>query len=347
MTGMTTEAEEMKDADYPELRLFRVEHQLAPDGEKDDCQGRWLVCTPKNLYDFSAVGFVFGRRLHKELNVPVGMIQSTWGGTHAESWTKMSVMKNNPLYADVLEDFALKNVKQEKGYCKVPATLWNGMIHPILGYTVKGNIWYQGESNAHNWEAHEKLFKLLVNSWRKNWNDACLPFYYVQLSSLNRPSWPWFRESQRRMLNEISHIGMAVSSDHGDSLDVHPICKKPVGERLARGALNKTYQKNVIPSGPLFRGANVRGGKVFLSFDYGKGMRSSDGKPLQCFEVAEYDGIYYPATAEVVGDQVKVYSKEVPNPRYVRYGWQPFTRANLINREGLPASTFRAEFSMK
>ena len=118
MTGMTTEAEEMKDADYPELRLFRVEHQLAPDGEKDDCQGRWLVCTPKNLYDFSAVGFVFGRRLHKELNVPVGMIQSTWGGTHAESWTKMSVMKNNPLYADVLEDFALKNVKQEKGYCK-------------------------------------------------------------------------------------------------------------------------------------------------------------------------------------------------------------------------------------
>ena len=115
------------------------------------------------------------------------------------------------------------------------------------------------------------------------------------------------------MLNEISHIGMAVSSDHGDSLDVHPTCKKPVGERLARWALNKTYQKNVIPSGPLFRGANVRGGKVFLSFDYGKGMRSSDGKPLQCFEVAEYDGIYYPATAEVVGDQVKVYSKEVPN----------------------------------
>ena len=126
---------------------------------------------------------------------------------------------------------------------------------------------------------------------------------------------------------------MAVSSDHGDSLDVHPTCKKPVGERLARWALNKTYQKNVIPSGPLFRGANVRGGKVFLSFDYGKGMRSSDGKPLQCFEVAEYDGIYY--------------SKEVPNPRYVRYGWQPFTRDNLINREGLPASTFRAEFSMK
>lgn len=240
-----------------------------------------------------------------------------------------------------------KSANSQQRHPYEPCYLYESGIRPLEQYPIRGVIWYQGESNAHNWEAHEKLFKLLVNSWRKNWNDACLPFYYVQLSSLNRPSWPWFRDSQRRMLNEISHIGMAVSSDHGDSLDVHPICKKPVGERLARGALNKTYQKNVIPSGPLFRGANVRGGKVFLSFDYGKGMRSSDGKPLQCFEVAEYDGIYYPATAEVVGDQVKVYSKEVPNPRYVRYGWQPFTRANLINREGLPASTFRAEFSMK
>ena len=112
----------------------------------------------------------------------------------------------------------------------------------------QGVIWYQGESNAHHWEAHEKLFKLLVNSWRKNWNDACLFFIMYKISSLNRLSWPSLHKSQRRMLNEISHIGMAVSSDHGDSLDVHPTCKKPVGERLARWALNKTYQKNVIPS---------------------------------------------------------------------------------------------------
>ena len=178
MTGMITEAEEMKDADYPELRLFRVEHQLAPEGEMDDCQGRWLVCTPKNLYDFSAVGFVFGRRLHKELNVPVGMIQSTWGGTHAESWTKMGVMKNNPLYTDVLEDFALKNVKQEKGYCKVPSTLWNGMIHPILGYTVKGNIWYQGESNAIRHEKYQQVFTNMINSWRKEWKQPDMPFLF-------------------------------------------------------------------------------------------------------------------------------------------------------------------------
>ena len=109
------------------------------------------------------------------------MIQSTWGGTHAESWTKMSVMKNNPLYTDVLEDFALKNVKQEKGYCKVPATLWNGMIHPILGYTVKGNIWYQGESNAIRHEKYQQVFTNMINSWRKEWKQPDMPFYFMQM----------------------------------------------------------------------------------------------------------------------------------------------------------------------
>jgi Domain of unknown function (DUF303). len=147
-TGMLNETEEMKDADYPEIRLFHVEHQLAHQGPVDDCVGHWVVCTPANLKDFSAVGFVFGRKLHKDLKVPVGLIQSTWGGTHAESWTKMGVMENDPLYADVLDKFALKNVKIEKNYCKVPATLWNGMINPILPYTIKGTIWYQGESNS-------------------------------------------------------------------------------------------------------------------------------------------------------------------------------------------------------
>ena len=343
MTGMITEAEEMKDADYPELRLFRVEHQLAPDGEMDDCQGRWLVCTPKNLYDFSAVGFVFGRRLHKELNVPVGMIQSTWGGTHAESWTKMSVMKNNPLYADVLEDFALKNVKQEKGYCKVPATLWNGMIHPILGYTVKGNIWYQGESNAHNMEAHEKLFHLLTKNWRENWAEE-LPFYYVQLSSIDRPSWPWFRDSQRRMLQSIPNSGMAVSSDHGDSLDVHPRHKREIGERLAHWALNKTYGHEILPSGPLYRSVIFKDSTAYVTFDYGKGMHSSDGDKLRTFEIAEHDGLFVPAEAQIIdGKTVKVWSGQIRNPKFVRYGWQPFTRANLVNEAGLPASTFRSE----
>ena len=204
-------------------------------------------------------------------------------------------------------------------------------------------IWYQGESNAHNCEVHEKLFKLLVGSWRKNWKNEDLPFYYVQLSSIARPSWPWFRDSQRRMMAEIPNTGMAVSSDYGDSLDVHPRNKKPVGERLARWALNKTYGYTfLVPSGPLFRKAEFRDWEVLITFDYGEGMRSSDNGPIRAFEVAEVEGLYYPATAEVLEDGLMRVSCEfVKSPRYVRYGWRPYSNGNLVNRENLPASTFR------
>ena len=322
----------------------------------------WKECAPETVSDFSAIAYYFGKMLRDSLKVPVGLICNAVGGSPTEAWIDRTSLEYH--FPAILKDWTQndfiqewvrgraalnikKSVNNRQRHPYEPCYLYESGIRPLEQYPIRGIIWYQGESNAHNWEAHEALFKLLVNAWRKNWNDDCLPFYYVQLSSLDRPSWPWFRDSQRRMLNEISDIGMAVSSDHGDSLDVHPTCKQPVGERLARWALNKTYLKDIVPSGPLFRGADVRGEKVYLSFDYGQGMRSSDGKSLRCFEVAEFEGIYYPATAEVVGEQVKVYSKEVRNPRYVRYGWQPFTRANLVNRAGLPASTFRAEFAVK
>ena len=322
----------------------------------------WKECAPETVSDFSAIAYYFGKMLRDSLKVPVGLICNAVGGSPTEAWIDRTSLEYH--FPAILKDWTQndfiqewvrgraalnikKSVNNRQRHPYEPCYLYESGIRPLEQYPIRGIIWYQGESNAHNWEAHEALFKLLVNAWRKNWNDDCLPFYYVQLSSLDRPSWPWFRDSQRRMLNEISDIGMAVSSDHGDSLDVHPTCKQPVGERLARWALNKTYLKDIVPSGPLFRSADVRGEKVYLSFDYGQGMRSSDGKSLRCFEVAEFEGIYYPATAEVVGEQVKVYSKEVRNPRYVRYGWQPFTRANLVNRAGLPASTFRAEFAGK
>ena len=322
----------------------------------------WKECAPETVSDFSAIAYYFGKMLRDSLKVPVGLICNAVGGSPTEAWIDRTSLEYH--FPAILKDWTQndfiqewvrgraalnikKSVNNRQRHPYEPCYLFESGIRPLEQYPIRGIIWYQGESNAHNWEAHEALFKLLVNAWRKNWNDDCLPFYYVQLSSLDRPSWPWFRDSQRRMLIEISDIGMDVYSDHGDSLDVHPTCKQPVGERLARWALNKTYLKDIVPSGPLFRSADVRGEKVYLSFDYGQGMRSSDGKSLRCFEVAEFEGIYYPATAEVVGEQVKVYSKEVRNPRYVRYGWQPFTRANLVNRAGLPASTFRAEFAVK
>ncbi|WP_291583717.1 GDSL-type esterase/lipase family protein [Bacteroides sp.] len=318
---------------------------------------QWTVCTSASAADFSAVAYYFGKMLQDSLHVPVGLICNAIGGSPTEAWVSrhalefhLPVLLRNWAKGDPqnwIRARATLNVKKSTNQFQrhpyEPCYLYESGILPLDKFPVKGVIWYQGESNAPDYETHEKLFHLLVDSWRKNWENPELPFYYVQLSSMDRPSWPWFRDSQRRLLKEIPYTGMAVSSDQGDSLDVHPKNKKPVGERLARQALNRTYgMKAVVPSGPLFRSAEFRKGAAYVSFDFADGMSSSDGKALQTFEVAETEGLFYPAKAEIVGDRIKVYSDQVKHPRYVRYGWQPFTRANLVNAQGLPASTFRS-----
>lgn len=322
-------------------------------------EAKWAECSPATAGSFSAAAYYFGKMLQDSLKVPVGLICNAIGGSPAEAWIDRHTLEHqfpailrNWTQNDFIQDWvrgrAALNVKKatskQQRHPYEPCYLYEAGVRPLEQFPIKGIIWYQGESNAHNREAHEKLFTLLVESWRKNWNNDSLPFYYVQLSSIDRPSWTWFRDSQRRMMNQIPNTGMAVSSDKGDSLDVHPKDKQPIGERLAHWALNKTYgMKHLVPSGPLFRDVAFRQEAAYLSFDYGKGLRAADGEPLRCFEIAETEGIYYPATAEVVENQIKVYSKEVKNPRYVRYGWQPFTRANLVNEAGLPASTFRTD----
>ena len=316
----------------------------------------WAVCTPASAAGFSAVAYYFGKMLQDSLHVPVGLICNAIGGSPTEAWVSRHAlefhfpailrnwMQNDFIQSWVRERAAL-NVKKSTDKLQrhpyEPCYLYESGILPLEKFPVKGVIWYQGESNAHNCEAHEKLFRLLVDSWRGNWQSPELPFYYVQLSSIDRPSWPWFRDSQRRLMKEIPNSGMAVSSDQGDSLDVHPTNKKPVGERLARLALNGTYgMKAVVPSGPLFRKVDFQKEAAYVSFDFAEGMRSQDGKALKTFEVAEVEGLFFPARAEVTGNQIKVYSDKVKYPQYVRYGWQPFTRANLVNAAGLPASTF-------
>lgn len=320
---------------------------------------QWTVCSPTAAAPFSAVAYYFGKMLQDSLKVPVGLICNAIGGSPTEAWIDRSTLEHqfpailrnwteNDFIQDWVRGRAALNIKKstykQQRHPYEPCYLYESGIRPLEQFPVKGIIWYQGESNAHNREAHEKLFKLLVESWRKNWNNDKLPFYYVQLSSINRPSWPWFRDSQRRMMHEIPNVAMAVSSDQGDSLNVHPKNKQPIGERLARLALNGTYGKsNVIASGPMFRSAEYRNGAAYISFDHSEAMHSSDGAPLRTFEIAETEGIYFPATAVVEGSRIKVYSKNVKNPHHVRYGWQPFTRANLINGAGLPASTFRTD----
>lgn len=318
---------------------------------------QWSACTPQSAAGFSAVAYYFGKMLADSLGVPIGLIHNAIGGSPAEAWIDRRTLEFNLpdiLYNwrqnDMIQDWcrgrASLNIKKatnpHQRHPYEPCYLYESGIEPLAAYPLRGIIWYQGESNAHNRELHEQLFPMLVESWRSKWKEE-LPFYYVQLSSIARPSWTWFRDSQRRLMDEIPNSGMAVCSDLGDSTDVHPTRKKEVGERLARWALNRTYGHPVTPSGPLFRSADFTDGAVFLSFDYSNGMHAADNGEIRTFEVAEKEGMFYPARAEVTGNRIKVSSPKVRHPRYVRYGWQGFTRANLVNADGLPASTFRAE----
>ena len=322
---------------------------------------QWTECTPSTASRFSAIAYHFGKMLQDSLQVPVGLICNAVGGSPAEAWVSRRMLEfefpailRNWTQNDFIQDWvrgrAAQNVRKStykfQRHPYEPCYLFESAILPMEQFPIRGVIWYQGESNAHNIEAHEMLFPRLVRSWREYWNDADMPFYYVQLSSLNRPSWPLFRDSQRRMLANINNVGMAVSSDKGNPTDVHPTQKREVGQRLACLALNDTYGfKHVVPSGPLFRKAEFKKGAAYVSFDHADGLRpANEGEELLTFEIAGEDRTFYPAKAVVQEDgKVKVWSKEVKAPAIVRYGWQPYTKANLVNGVGMPASTFRSD----
>lgn len=324
---------------------------------------KWTVCSPETAKDFSAIAYYFGSMLQDSLQCAIGLICNAVGGSPTEAWVDRAYLDaqfpqimrnwtNNDFVQPWVRERAALNMKKAadmklQRHPYDPCYLYESAIAPLQQFPIKGVLWYQGESNAQNFTTHERLFKLLVEGWRRNWNDAELPFYYVQLSSMDRLPWQWFRDSQRRLQSELPNVAMAVSSDMGDSLNVHPTRKQPVGERLARIALHNLYDfANVVPSGPAVKEASVVGdGIVRLTFDYADGLSTSDGKHPLTFEIAEEEGLYKPAEARIEGNTVVVMAEGVTHPRFVRYGWQPFTRANLINGAQLPASTFRIEIT--
>ena len=267
----------------------------------------WQPTTPDNAKWFSAIAYYYGRMLRDSLKVPVGLICNAVGGSPTEAWVDRNTLETcfpailkNWLHNDFIQDWvrgrAAKNLTNDNTHLGrhpyEPCYLYESGILPLQKYPIKGVIWYQGESNAHNMEAHSELFKLLVGSWRSNWSNPTMPFYFVQLSSLNRPSWPWFRYSQLQLMQQIANTGMAVSSDCGDSLDVHPLRKQPIGQRLARWALNKTYGKSITPSGPIYKGVVRSADALIISFDYADSLCTSDGKQPSTFEIAEEEGMY-------------------------------------------------------
>lgn len=377
MRRCATAEQDIPNAACDDIRLFDMKENWRTDEIKWSPQAldsvnhlqyfkeaKWAVCTPQTVERFSAVAYYFGKMLQDSLKVPVGLVCNAVGGSPAEAWVSRRALerefpaimrgwpkndfiqewvRNRAIFNSQLSDRKLQRHPYE------PAYLFECAVEPLRQFPIAGVIWYQGESNAHNVEAHEKLFPLLVGSWRDYWDDDALPFYFVQLSGINRPSWGWFRDSELRLLRSVEGVGMAVSSDLGHPTDVHPRDKKPVGERLARWALRDAYgHRWLTPSGPLFRSAVARDGAIFVQFDYGDGLRSSDGRPISTFEVAEEEGLYSEATAEVVGEGLlRVSSPAVRAPRFVRYAWKPYTpQSNLVNSDGLPASTFRAEVPM-
>ena len=354
----------------PQIRLFNMVPRWFTNAEEWDeavmdslnrlqyyHDAQWTACNEQTADRFSAIAFSFGQMLSDSLQVPVGLILNAVGGSGTEAWIDRKTLEFD--FTDILYDWmqndfiqdwvrgrAALNIKKSTNKLQrhpyEPCYLYETGIRPLQQYPIKGVIWYQGESNAQNIETHERLFPLLVNSWRKNWGEE-FPFYYVQLSSIDRPSWTWFRNSQRRMMKEIPNCGMAVSSDRGDSLNVHPRYKREIGERLARWALNQTYGHRITPSGPLFSSVEFKEGAAYLSFEYADGLHTSDGEPLRTFEIAEHDGLFVPAQAKIVDGKVKIWNEKISHPQLVRYGWQPFTRANLVNGDELPASTFRSK----
>ena len=342
---------------------------------------RWMPASDAAIARFSAVGYAFGQMLRDSLQVPIGLICNAVGGSTTESWidretleTRYPAILRDWLHNDLIMEWARgraeKNLANRpasvEGYGVVPTRHpyepcynFEAGILPLDHYPITGVIWYQGESNAERVEVHEELFPLLVDSWRNYFAQdgrsgsamtttvipgltGNLPFYYVQLSSLNRPSWPIFRDSQRRLLESRPGLGMAVTSDLGDPTDVHYRQKRPVGERLALQALEKHYGHAVKADGPLAKEAACVGQDVYVDFYPQDALRSADGGPIVGFEVQDAaDGLFHPVAAEVSGGLVRLDCAALRAPQAVRYAWQPSPRANLVNATGLPASTFR------
>ena len=343
----------------------------------------WSVASPESVGDFSAVAYYMGKMLRDSLKVPVGIVCNAVGGTPTEAWVDRPVLeqhfsqifrnwRGNDFVMDWVRGRAAKNValRPEARHPYHPAYCYEAGMRLLEGYTFKGVAWYQGESNAHNATTYARLLRLLEESWTQRFTQTAQatarvsegldslthalrvqqlafarqrPFYLVQLSSIERPSWAWFRETQRSLAQEL-HLPLIVTSDKGLRHDVHPPYKAEVGERLARAVLHNDYGFAQSPLSPEVTAAHRAGSSVWLTLAAPMRLTTSDQQPMRTFEMAGVDERFYPAVAEVTASgQIVLSSSAVPTPRYVRYGWQPFSEGNVVSSQGLPLSTFRLE----
>ena len=342
--------QEIAQSDHPRIRHIKIPHTPKDAPQDDVPSSGWQLSSPKTVAAFTAVGYFFGRNLHEELDVPIGLIGSNWGGTRIEPWTPPVGFKQVPALKSITDNLDKLPAKNAKGAVnhQSPLALHNGMIHPLVPFAFRGAIWYQGESNNGEGMLYHEKMKALIGGWRSVWKDEAMPFLFVQLAPYKyggdstRLAGIW--EAQTATL-KVPHTGMAVTVDIGNVKDIHPKNKQDVGKRLALWALADTYdRKGLVYSGPLYKSMTIEGGKVRLAFDHvGSGLVSRDGKPLSWFTIAGADGKFVEATATIDGETVVVGADSVSAPKAVRFGWDQLAEPNLSNKDGLPASPFRTD----
>jgi sialate O-acetylesterase len=325
----------------PGIRMFTVEKatSLQPAA---DFKGSWQVCEPENVSEFSATGYFFGLYLNKILNVPVGLINTSWGGTRIEPWISESGIKRF--------DFVTLPDKNQQGTLspQTPTVLFNAMVNPMVGYGIKGAIWYQGESNRNEADKYQVLLPGMVENWRSLWGVGDFAFYYMQIAPFDYGTGglnsAYLREAQLKASKAIPNIGMACIMDLGEKENIHPADKKTGSERLALLALKKTYGKaGFACSGPTFKNMTVEGAVVKLTFTDAENGLTSFGKELSCFEVAGANKRFMPAKAFITDEGVTLMCPYVTDPVAVRYAFKDFIVGDLFNTEGLPASSFRTD----
>ncbi len=333
--------EEVAGGMYSSVRVFTVQKDTSAN-PLADCKGNWLTADTNTVNDFSATAWFYGANLSKQLGVPVGLIATAWGGTPAEVWTPVESIKAEPDLG-----FYLNHWNGSQWWPGNPGVLFNAMINPLLNYTIKGAIWYQGESNRKDARLYPLLMKTMISSWRKAWGLGDFPFYFVQIApyTYGEPfSGALLREAQVKCLS-IPNTGMAVTMDLVDNIaDIHPKNKQDVSKRLALWALNKTYGKSEVKfSGPLFKEMKISGKTVILDFTNADGGLKISQTEKNKFKIAGADRIFYPANVKIEGNKVLVSSSKVKQPLAVRYAFTNTSEATFFNGAGLPAPSFRTD----
>lgn len=377
-------------AHYPQIRLITVP-QYGIQTPQEDFEGQWELCTPESVVDFSAVGYFFGRQLHQTLGVPIGLIDNSWGGSSAEAWVRRDLFQSDPQYQQLLarwdEEESKPEAQEQTGQYEQaqaewneaniaakkegrqppqrpakpggqlfgqhrPGNLYNGVLKPILGYGIRGVIWYQGESNASRAYQYRHLFPLMIQSWRDEWGQNGFPFYWVQLADFQDETpepgdsaWAELREAQTMAMAKLSNTGQAVITDLGEAHDIHPKNKQDVAKRLARWALAQVYGFDLVHRSPEFASMRVEDNKAILDFSHaGGGLDTFDVRQPRGFAVAGENRQFVWADAKIVDeDTIEVSSESVENPVAVRYAWANNPIANVQNKEGLPLTPFRTD----